>query len=190
MLEEAVRLPDLRVLSLSYIVGLDLSILQRASKLRALSVALGSVVNSDGFADLARLMRLDIWRARGVEDLAFLSRLTNLRSINLQDLPKVECLPSLAKLERLHRLVIQGMKSLTDISGAADSPSLSELLVFASPKLTPESFKPFVGHPSLTHASVALGTVKKNTAIKELMSLPEADRFGKGIFEDESFLKD
>jgi hypothetical protein len=190
LLSEAVQLSDLRVLSLNAVPKIDIGKLCQMPSLQGLAIGLGSVTDANALAKLTKLHRLDLWRVKGIETADYLAALPCLREINLQDLPRIARLPSLVRLNQLHRLMIQGMKSLEDISGAADSPSLRELLVFASPKLAPESFKPFVGHPSLTHASVALGTVKKNTAIKELMSLPEPDRFGKGIFDEGACGKD
>jgi hypothetical protein len=184
LVSEAVKLPDLRVLSLNAVPKIDIGTLGQIPTLQGLAIGLGSVNDANLLAKLTTLVRLDLWRVKGIETADFLPSMSRLNHISMQDLPGIGCLPSLARLDRLHRIMIQGMKSLGDICGAADSPSLRELLVFASPKLTPDSFKPFIGHPSLTHASVALGSAKKNSAIKELLPLPEPDRFGKGIFEE------
>ncbi|MGH9426163.1 MAG: hypothetical protein ACRD2L_07665 [Terriglobia bacterium] len=189
-IQEAANLPELRVLSLRSISKLEVGLLRPASKLRTLHVGLGSMINADELAKLTKLQRLNLWRVRGIENAGFLADMVSLRDVHLQDFPKIERLPSLVRLNTLHRFVIQGMKSLVDISGAAESPSLKELLVFNSLQLTPENFKPFVNHPSLTHASVAIGSDKKNVAIEQLLSLPRPDRFGKGIFDDPALLQD
>jgi hypothetical protein len=186
LVSEAVFLPELRSLSVHSIPALDMQLLVRARELQSLHVGLGSIKKLDAMSDFNGLRRLSLWRVKGVEDASFLGNLHDIQDAQLQDFPKIQRLPSLGRLEKLDRLHIESLKSLSDIRGAVEAPNLKELLVFACPKLTPESFQSFVNHPSLTHAFVAIGSTKKNSTIEQMLSLPKPDRFGKGIFDEAS----
>jgi len=46
--------------------------------------------------------------------------------------------------------------------------------VFKNPRLTVESFLPFVGHPTLRAATVATGTKSRDAEIGAMLKLPAA----------------
>jgi len=60
------------------------------------------------------------------------------------------------------------------------APALEDLIVIDMPQLTPEAFRPFVGHPTLRQAAIGLGSIKKNRQARAALGLPQIE--GKFVF--------
>ena len=66
------------------------------------------------------------------------------------------------------------MKGLRDLTPVAAAPALEELMAIDMGHLTPEAFRPFVGHPTLRAVRIGLGSKRKNAAAQHLLPLQDA----------------
>jgi hypothetical protein len=155
----------------------DLSILRPLRKLRSLDLKLGGTRDLTLLPSLAPLRYLELWMIRGLDNIGPVGELESLQYLFLQDLARVDRLPDMSRMKSLRRVRIQNLKSLTDLSPLLTAPALEELEVWESRHLKPEDFKFLVGHPTLTHASIALGSRKKHEAVQELLPLPRPGKF-------------
>jgi hypothetical protein len=110
---------------------------------------------------------------KGLSDLKVIADIHTLQYLFLQALKGVTALPTLRGLPFLRRVHLETMKCLNDLRAVADAPMLEELLILDMRHLKPVALRPFVGHPTLKRATVGLGSIKKNDAVKELLGLPD-----------------
>ncbi len=147
-------------------VGLtDLKPLLPLQGLRTLRLGFGRIGDLSGLAALPALETLRLMRITELADVDVLADLTALRAMDLDWLAKVTRLPDLSRLTWLEDLRLDTMKALTDIAGAARAPSLRRLRVGATPGLTAESFRAFVGHPALRELHAYTGRARDNEAV-------------------------
>jgi hypothetical protein len=165
-------LTGLEKLTLRSITLPDLSILLPLEKLWYFDLKLGGTKDLGLLPEIGELRYLEIWRVRGLADLASLACLPNLEELHLQSMSRVERLPSLADAASLSRLSLDSMKGITDLQPVADAPALETLFLIAMGHLEPADLECFVGHPTLASAVLGLGSVKKNRAAEALLPLP------------------
>ncbi len=161
--------PHLEAISI-YGVSRGLAILSQMPKLR--SVALCGVTTRDtsflnGLEHLEELwlqgLRLKDWELLRklkqvkaitlfnlrLEDFGFLEEMEGLQIIHFKRCNRVVSLPSLKKLHSLRRLVLDTVNRLEDIKGAAEAPSIEDIVVMGADSLSPEEFDCLIGHPTL-----------------------------------------
>jgi len=155
----------------------DLSLLVPLRHLRSLDLKLGGTKDLSLLPELASLRYLELWMIRGLDDIEPVAELESLQHLFLQDLARVDRLPDMRRMSSLRRVHIQNLKSLTDLAPLLDAPALEELEVYQCRQLTPEHFECLVGHPTLTHIAVGLGSLKKNEAVGKMLPLPRPKRF-------------
>ena len=109
-----------------------------------------------------------------------------LQFLYLRELRNVTKLPSFAPLRALRRVDLETMKGLTNLRPVAKAPALEDLMVVGHSQLDPKAFRPFVGHPTLQRALVAIGSMKRNEAIEQLLGLPKANRDANDFVFDEA----
>jgi hypothetical protein len=172
------QLGQLEGLILKSITLPGLSVLTRLKDLDSLDIKLGGTKDLRLLPEIGKLRYLELWLIRGLADLSSISGLVNLQHLFLQSLKQVTELPSLRGLPSLRRVTLETMKGLHDLTSISEAPALEELVVADMPQLTPEAFRPFVGHPTLRAASIGLGSFKRNGAARALLGLPKvAGRF-------------
>jgi internalin A len=148
------NLTNLTRLGLSGITLKDLSLLLPLQKLRALAILLGSTRNLSLLPRLASLEELLLMRITQLSDLSVLADLAGLKKLRLDWMRNITHLPSLARQTRLEEVVLDTMKGLADLSSIAAAPGLRELTVGGLPLVTADSFRCFLGHPSLQKLTV------------------------------------
>lgn len=151
------ELVNLTNLGLSGLTLPDLSLLLPLTRLRALSIFLGSTTNLALLPRLPSLEELWLMRITKLSDLSVLGDLVGLRKLHLDWMRNVTSLPSLARLDRLEDVTLDTMKGLTDLAPLAAAPSLRKLTVCGMTQLTAESFRCLVGHPRLAELCVYAG---------------------------------
>jgi hypothetical protein len=112
---------------------------------------------------------------RGLTDVTPVGELEHVQYLFLQALKQVTAFPSFKKLRSLRRVRLLTMKGLGDLSPISEAPTLEELIVLDMPQLTPEAFRPFVGHPKLRAVLIALGSTKKSNAAYNVLGLPKVE---------------
>jgi hypothetical protein len=150
----------------------DLSLLTPLRQLRSLDLKLGGTRDMGLLASLTSLTYLELWMIRGLQDISMVGELSSLQYLFLQDLARVDRLPDMSRMSSLRRLHLQNLKLVSDLTPLLRAPVLEELVIVESRHLTMEDLACLAGHPSLTHAVVALGSRKKNEAAKEMLRLP------------------
>src|SRR5205823_6618058 len=99
--------------------------------------------------DLPKLKDLRIIRITELGAVDVLRDLAGLTCVELSWLRNVERMPNLSRLVSLQSITLDTMKGLREIAGVAAAPVLQRLAVTACPALTTESFRCFLGHPTL-----------------------------------------
>lgn len=168
-------LANLHELTLRSITLPDLKVLRPLRPLVSLAIELGGTNNLELLPNIGSLRYLKLFRVRGLANLKPIERLSDLRCLFLQDLTNVARLPSFSALSRLRCVHLDTLKSLADLRPIAEAPALKELIACGMRHLTPESFRPFIRHPTLRRALIGLGSVRKNKAVSEMLGLPEVD---------------
>jgi hypothetical protein len=167
-------LTGLTSLGLSGITLPDLSLLLPFTGLRELSIFLGGTTNLAMLSAFPQLESLFLMRISKLSDLGVLAQMQGLTSLRLDWMRNVTCLPSFAQLQRLDNVVLDTMKGLADLAPVAAAPQLRRLTVTAMPQLTPESFRCFLGHPSLSELYAYTGKTTVNASVKRMF--PEIAR--------------
>jgi internalin A len=176
-------LSHLEDLTLKSITLPDLSILRPLKGLHTLVIGLGGTKNLDLLPKIGRLRCLKLWMIRGLTDLRPIASVRTLQYLFLRALRNVKELPSLARLHALRRLRLETMKGLSDLRNATKAPALEELVVWDTPQLEPEAFRPFTKSGTLRKATVHLGSDRKDRAVADLLRLPTVDE--KFTFEED-----
>ncbi|WP_432827970.1 hypothetical protein [Dactylosporangium sp. CA-092794] len=165
-------LDTLTSLTLRSITLPDLSLLQPLTRLRALDLKLGGTNNLRLLPRIGALQYLELWRIRGLHDLAPVTELPELEHLYLQSLGRVRTLPSFAESAALTRIDLFGMKSVTDLRPLLSAPALTRLTLFDMPQLQPADVAVLAAHPTLRQLSMSLGSPRKNDAAHRLLPLP------------------
>ena len=168
------ELSKLTDLGFSQITLSDLSLILPLTKLRKFKNLLGGTPNLNALGELPELEELFLMRITKLSDLSVLGDIKGLRNLRLDWMRNVTALPSFAGLPRLENVELDTMNGLTDLSPIAAAPALRRLAVGGMPRLTVESFRCFLGHPSLKELWAYTGKRTVNEAIKQM--LPEIAR--------------
>ena len=155
----------------------DLELLLPLKQLWALDISLGGTKNLSLLPQIGGLKYLELWMIKGLHDLSMVGEITSLQNLFLQALKNVTVLPSFSNLRQLRRVTLHTMKGLTDLSAVAAAPALEELIVVAAPQLSPDDFKPFIGHPTLKKICIGLGSQRKNEQVQALLGLPACEGY-------------
>jgi hypothetical protein len=126
---------------------------------------------------LKQLRVLELWQVSGLSDLAPVGELPALQSLFLQSLRRDERLPSFERCESLRRVHLETMKGLHDLSPLRTAPALEELLIYDMRHLSVDDLSCLTLIPTLRKVDFRLGSARKNTAARELLRLPRADRY-------------
>jgi hypothetical protein len=114
------------------------------------------------------LSDLTIMRVTELAGVDVLRDLVGLTRVELSWMRHIERLPNLSRLVALQSLTLDTMKGLREIAGAAAAPALQRLAVTDAPALTAESFRCFLGHPTLRELWGYTGKARVNAEIKRL----------------------
>jgi len=179
-------LRKLRRLTLRSVTLPGFDVLTALPELRFLDVKLGGSHNLSRLPELRQLQYLELWMVRGLTDLTSVAELSNLQYLFLQALKNVTELPSFRPLTRLRRVYLETMKGLRNLQSVADAPALEEFFAVDMRHLSPDDFRPFVGHPRLKVATIGLGSVRKNRTVEALLGVPSVGRFEREFVFDET----
>ena len=172
-IEVVAQLLNLEDLTLRSITLPNLSILKPLVRLLSLNLKLGGTKDLNLLSDMGKLRYLEVWMVKGLSNIEAIADIPTLQYLFLQALKGVTALPTLRGLPLLRRVHLETMKGLNDLRAVADAPMLEELLILDMRHLKPDALRPFMGHPTLKRATVGLGSIKKNEAVKELLGLPD-----------------
>ncbi len=120
---------------------------------------------------------LELWQIRDLKDVDILSSLVGLQNLFLQSLPHVTTFPSLARLSRLRRIVVENMSGLADFSNLEFAPAIEEFALICGRKQTPYQLLPVLKNPRLKAILAGFGSDRKNKEFQELQ-----DGYGKMEF--------
>lgn len=137
----------------------------------------GSAKDVPLIRDATGVKRLALLRLRAT-DLGWLAELPSLESLSLFSLPRIEAMPSLARLPKLRFVQVGQMIRLHDIAGIAEAPALEELRFVKQLAVTAESMKPLVGHPTLARFGWWWDegvSAPQARAVLEVLPLPRPD---------------
>jgi hypothetical protein len=166
-------LAGLEDLTLRSITLPDLKLLTPLHQLLSLDIKLGGTRNLSHLPSIGRLRYLELWLVRGLADLSPVSAVSTLQHLHFQALRNVNQLPQLNQLTKLRRVYLETMRGVRDPCPLAKAPALEELFMVNMSQMQPEDFKCLVGHPSLRYASIGLGSVNKNAAVRRFLPLPD-----------------
>jgi hypothetical protein len=161
-------LTGLRSLGLSGIPLGDLSMLVPLQELTDVFVGFSKTRDLWALRDLPKLKDLRILRITELAAVDVLRELVGLTSVELSWLRNVERLPNLSRLAALQSVTLDTMNGLREIAGIAAAPALRRLAVAATPHLTADSFRCFLGHPTLRELWGHTGRARENAEIKRL----------------------
>ena len=165
------NLTQLRLRSLTVPTLRPLAILPR---LRELTLTLGGTSALEELANVKTLASLELTMIRGLHDLSVLAEIHSLEQLRLRTLKHVTALPSLRPLRALREVRLDQLRALRDMRPIADAPALRIFGAIDMQGVPPETFEPFVGHPTLEKVYIGLGSDRANRKIRAMFSyLPE-----------------
>ena len=146
----------------------DLTPLTPLRRLKTLRLGFGKTRDLWRLPEFAELESLRLLRVSELASVDVLRDAVSLKTIELSWMRNIARLPNLSRLKRLEELHLDTLKGLADISGAAAAPALRKLVACATPMLTAESFRCFLGHPALRELFAGIGRTRDNEAIKRM----------------------
>ncbi len=168
-------LRNLRELGLPKVGADTCAFLSNLKELEHLYLGRGSLSDLTVVGTLPRLRLLSLFELRRLSDVSPLSDCHTLQWLDLDTLPGVSGLPSLA--ESLLVLKLESLPSLVDFARVSSASAL-ELFLFVSskkPAAVPADFEPVLRLPSLRHVKAAFGITRLNEEFDRL-----ASQYGKG----------
>lgn len=150
------KLTSLEELMLRSVKLSDLSLLLPLRGLRSLDIKLGGMRDISLLPEFKALQYLEIWRTRGLRELSAIGATTSLEHVFLQAMNKIESVPDLSKLTKLHTFRLMTMRGIRDLAPIAAAPALEVFHIHDCASLVAEDFRPFVGHPALRTLLAAL----------------------------------
>ncbi len=166
------QLKQLRRLSLRGITLPSLRLLTSLDQLEIFELKLGGTRDLGELPRIGRLRYFEAFLVRGLSDLGPVAEIESLEYLFVQAQKQVISLPSFERTVRLRRVHLETMKGLKDLAALSRAPALETLIAVDMGHLTPEHFRPFVGHPSLREAGIGLGSKKRDDAVGALLGLP------------------
>lgn len=145
---DAAWLRDVKRLTL-WAVRHPVDLLARLPNLELLDIRGGTAEHLDHVAACRTLRVLVVNQVRGLKDLQAVARLSSLEVLCLFGLPRVEVLPSTAKMPFLTRVELGSMKGLTSIRPLLEAPRLQDLLLIRTVALGQDDVTALQEHPSL-----------------------------------------
>jgi hypothetical protein len=161
-------LARLESLGLSGIPLDDLASLVPLQQLEKVFIGLCKTRDLWALRELPKLSDLTIMRITELAAVDVLRDLVGLTRVELSWMRHIERLPNLSRLAALQSLTLDTMKGLREIAGVAAAPALQRLAVSDAPGLTAESFRCFLGHPTLREIFGYIGKSRENAKIKQL----------------------
>ena len=167
---------NLEELSLRSITLPDRSILTSLDELRSLKLKLGGTNDQTLLPRIGKLEHLEIWQVRGLVVLSPIGDLERLRYLFLETLSRVEKLPDFGGTPEPERPHTEGLKGPTSITAIANAPNIRDLMLDV-PQLRIDDIACLVDHPTISAASIGLGSVKRNDEAREVMGLPDVSDY-------------
>ena len=152
----------------------DLEIFEPLSKLMALGIYLGGTSNLAALPNIGQIRHLDLAQIRGLTDLSPIADMPFLEYLLLQNLNRVEGLPSLKRLKHLKRVELTNVKGVTDLSPLLEAENLEEVAVYEARHLKPGAFDCLKEHRSLKRFSCATGSQRADLNAINMIGLPLA----------------
>jgi len=168
------ELTNLTDLTLRSVTTRDLSYLKPLHALRSLDIKLGGIRDYSGIEEKSSLQYLEMWQIRDLKDVDILGSLVGLQNLLLQSLPHITTFPTLSRLSRLRRILIENLRGLTDFSSLEFAPAIEEFALIDGKKQTPNQLLPVLRNPRLKAILAGFGSDRKNNEFRELR-----DRYGK-----------
>lgn len=162
------ELTNLTDLTLRSVTTRDLSYLKPLHGLRTLDIKLGGIRGFSGIEEKQSLQYLEMWQIRDIKDIDVLSSLVGLQNLFLQSLPHITTFPSLFRLSRLRRILIENMRGLADFSNLEFAPAIEEFALIDGRKQTPNQLLPVLRNPRLKAILAGFGSDRKNNEFREL----------------------
>lgn len=169
------QLTSLRKLYINSLKLPDLTLFESLSRLIILGIYLGGTTNLAALPKIGEIRSLDLVQIRGLTDLSPLAEMPHLEYLLLQNLNRVEGLPSLKRLQHLKRVELTNVKGVTDLSPLLEVGQLEELAVYEARHLKPAAFDCLKGHPSIKRFSCSLGSQRADLSVIQLLGLPPAE---------------
>ena len=123
--------------------------LGRLPTLEFLDIRGGTGANISRVGGCRDLRVLVVNQVRGMSDLGAIGQLANLELLSLYGLPRVQSLPSTARLGSLTRVELGSMKGLTSIAPVLAAPGLQELQLVRMVNLNSDDVRAIREHPTL-----------------------------------------
>lgn len=123
--------------------------LTRLPNLEYLDIRGGSGTSISAVAGCRRLRVLVVNQVLGMTDVDAIEHLASLEYLTLYGLPRVQSLPSTARLTSLKRIDLGSMEGLTSIVPVLAAPALQELLLIRKVRLSGDDVEAIRDHHSL-----------------------------------------
>lgn len=173
------QLLQLRDVTLRDISTTGLDFLRPVTELRSLDLKLGEIRDLTALAGMSSIKYFEAWAVGGLSDLSVLSQLPGLQNLFLQELPKVNSLPSMENLRHLRRVVLEDMKGLRDLTPLESAPVLEEFALVAGESNKPKDLEPVLRNPSLKRVSAGFGRTGDNREFENMCARAGLESWGR-----------
>jgi hypothetical protein len=151
----------------------DTGHLSGLTRLRGLALKLGGTRDLSVLRGLPALEFVELWQVHALDSIDDLGHCHRLTALFLQALSRVRHLPDLSAT-RLADLHLERLSGLTDLTPLRGAPLRNLKLMYMGHLRLPH-LRPLVGHPTLRTFSCGLGSITRNEAAEQLLSLPPPD---------------
>ncbi len=139
--------------SISASVG---TLLAPLPELRDLWIGLGDKHALEPLRGHPSLRRIELWPARGLDDIGFLADVPALHELRLEALSRVDALPLMPTASALRHIVLTSMKDFTNVASFARLPHLEAFALWGIHKVAPSDLASLLESATLREVSVQL----------------------------------
>ena len=144
------ELPELEALNLTSVSGLkSIDFIAEKQTLKKLQLNSCGIDDYEPIKKLKNLKALGLWKATKLEDLDFISALTQLQYLFLQTVNHPTKFPNIDHLNKLKRVVLYSVKSISDFSTLSDTKHLKEFGFYDVQGQKPQDFLPIIRNKSI-----------------------------------------
>jgi len=164
------KLIDLKKLQ-KLINGINLPDLTNINKTNISDLSIGYIndCNLDHLRGNKKLNVLELNKISKIDSIEILKELPNLSYVKLNQLGKIERIPSLVNNKMLEHIVLDNMKGLKDVSELEFAPNLKYIEMYQMKLLEVDDIASILNNRNLINAKCFTGGIKKDRAIRALV---------------------
>lgn len=163
-------LSELVSLNIEGVTPESLAFINTLQNLKRLKIHYGNINDFSELYGNESITALKLFRITNLADAEIIAQLPNMEAVELSWLRHIDKLPDLSEHKKLKHVLMDDMKTLTDLSGLEHCASLESFHFSVCPSIfEQEHLLPVLRNPSVRQCSVYTSSTKKNEQFRKLI---------------------